>query len=91
MIFKNIRSLIYSPLELVVNDEKIDNVEVNDPAIDVYNYYEVIGIRAAIKYFDNFEEERLIISLKPTMIDYYTKTSGARQSNQVESGCSCKK
>ena len=46
MIFKTIRPLIFSPLVLIIGDEEIADVEVNDPAIDIYDYYEVIGISA---------------------------------------------
>ena len=71
MIFKAIRYLIYSPLILIIEDKRIENVDTHDPDIDIYDNYEVIGIRADIKYFDNFEEEAVVVSLKPTKTSYY--------------------
>ena len=73
MIFKAIRYLIYSPLMLIVEDKRIENVDTHDPDIDIYDNYEVIGIRAGIRYrFSGDEsEEKLIISLKPTKTSYY--------------------
>ena len=63
MIFKAIRYLIYSSLQLVINDSHIYDVDTHDQAIDIYNNYEVIGIRS--EYYDY--EEYVVISLKPTI------------------------
>ena len=76
MIFKDSRPLIYSRLELIVDGRHIEQVETNDPAIDIYDYYEVIGIRAGIDYYSSFDldgalnhydEAKVIISLKETL------------------------
>lgn len=93
MIFKSIRPLIYSPLDLIIGDETIENVDVNDPAIDIYDYYEVIGIRAGVDYYFSGDEaeEKLIISLKPTITSYYENTAGQKTRETYESSCSCKK
>ena len=93
MIFKAIRPLIFSPLVLIVDGEEVDNVEVNDPAIDIYDYYEVIGIRAGIDYYFSGDEaaEKLIISLKPTITSFYEKAATPKVRETYESGCSCKK
>ena len=63
MIFKAIRYLIYSSLQLVIDNTHLYDVDTHDPAIDIYNNYEVIGIRS--EYYDN--EEYVVISLKPTI------------------------
>ena len=93
MIFKSIRPLIFSRLELIIGDEDIEDVEVNDPAIDIYDYYEVIGIRAGVNYFDSWKdyEGRVVISLKPTLTSFYEKAATSKAKETYESGCSCKK
>ena len=93
MIFKAIRPLIFSRLELIIGDEDIEDVEVNDPAIDIYDYYEVIGIRAGVDYYFSGDEasEKLIISLKPTITSFYEKAATPKVRETYESGCSCKK
>lgn len=93
MIFKQIRPLIFSRLELIIGDENIEDVEVNDPAIDIYDYYEVIGIRAGVNYFDSWKdyESRVIISLKPTITSFYEKAAASKAREACEYGCSCKK
>lgn len=63
MIFKAIRYLIYSSLQLVIDDIHLYDVDTHDQAIDIYNNYEVIGIRS--EYYDH--EEYVVISLKPTI------------------------
>ena len=63
MVFKTIRPLIFSPLVLIVGDEEIADVEVNDPAIDIYDYYEVIGITA---WAFSEDEGAVVVSLKNT-------------------------
>lgn len=88
MIFKSIRPLIFSPLVLIVDGEEVDNVEVNDPAIDIYDYYEVIGIRAWA-FMEN--EGAVVISLKPTITSFYEKAATSKAKETYESGCSCKK
>lgn len=88
MIFKSIRPLIFSPLVLIVDGEEVDNVEVNDPAIDIYDYYEVIGIRAWA-FMEN--EGAVVISLKPTITSFYEKSATSKARETYESGCSCKK
>ena len=88
MIFKAIRPLIFSPLVLIVDGEEIENVEVNDPAIDIYDYYEVIGIRAWA-FMEN--EGAVVISLKPTITSFYEKAATPKARETYESGCSCKK
>lgn len=62
MIFKEIRYLIYSSLQLIIDDTHLYDVDTHDPAIDIYDYYEVIGIRS--EYYDH--EEYVVISLKET-------------------------
>ena len=93
MIFKSIRNLIFSPLVLIVDGEEVDNVEVNDHSIDIYDYYEVIGIRAGVNYYFSGDEaeEKLIISLKPTITSYYENAATQKVRETYESGCSCKK
>lgn len=88
MIFKSIRPLIFSPLVLIVDGEEIENVEVNDPAIDIYDYYEVIGVRAWAFMED---EGAVVISLKPTITSFYEKSATSKARETYESGCSCKK
>ena len=79
--------MIFSPLALIVDGEEIENVEVNDPAIDIYDYYEVIGIRAT--YWDG--EDYIEISLKPTISDYYTEAKATQIRGSYETGFICKK
>lgn len=67
MIFAQIRSLIFSPLILIVEGKKLYDVETLDPAIDIYDYYEVIGIRA--DYYDH--ETYIVVSLKAKDTSYY--------------------
>jgi len=67
MIFKAIRYLIYSPLILIIEDKKIYDVEVESPQLDIYNNYEVIGIRAESFIPDDY----VVISLKPTLSNHY--------------------
>ena len=62
MTFKEIRYLIYSSLQLIVDDIHLYDVDTHDQAIDIYNNYEVIGIRS--EYWDH--EEYVVISLKNT-------------------------
>lgn len=88
MIFKTIRPLIFSPLVLIVGDEEIENVEVNDPAIDIYDYYEVIGIRAWAFMED---DGAVVISLKPTITSFYEKSATQKVKEAYESGFMCKK
>ena len=62
MIFKEIRYLIYSSLQLIVDDRHLYDVDTRDQAIDIYNDYEVTSIRS--EYYDH--EEYVVISLKNT-------------------------
>lgn len=80
--------MIFSPLALIVDGEEIENVEVNDPAIDIYDYYEVIGIRAWAFMED---ECAVVISLKPTISDYYTEAKATQIRGSYETGFTCKK
>lgn len=88
MIFKTIRPLIFSPLALIVGDEEIADVEVNDPAIDIYDYYEVISISAWAYAEDN---GAVVVSLKPTISDYYTEAKTAKIRDSYTSSFICKK
>ena len=88
MIFKKIRPLIFSPLVLIVGDEEIADVEVNDPAIDIYDYYEVIGISAWAYAEDN---GAVVVSLRPTIINYYEKAATQKVKEAYESCFMCKK
>ena len=88
MIFKKIRPLIFSPLVLIIGEQEINNVDVNDPEIDIYNYYEVIGIRAWAFIED---EGAVVISLKPAIADYYTEAKTTQIRGSYESGFTCKK
>ena len=88
MIFKTIRPLIFSPLVLIVGDEEIADVEVNDPAIDIYDYYEVIGISAWAYAEDN---GAVVVSLKPTITSFYEKAAASKAREAYESGFMCKK
>lgn len=67
MNFKQLRNLIYSPLDLIIGDKHLENVEVRDEAFNKYDNYKIIGIRAGINYYFSGDEaaEKLIISLKP--------------------------
>lgn len=67
MIFAQIRSLIFSSLILIIDDKKLYDIDISDPAIDIYDYYEVIGIRA--DYYDH--EEYIVVSLKAKDTSYY--------------------
>ena len=87
MIFKVIRPLIHSPLILVIGEEEVFDVDTSDPKVDIYNYYEVIGIRAT--YWDR--EDYVEISLKPTISDYYTEAKTTQIRGSYESGFTCKK
>ena len=88
MIFKTIRPLIFSPLALIVGDEEIADVEVNDPAIDIYDYYEVIGI-SAWAYAEDIGA--VVVSLRPIITNYYVSAKATQIMDIYESGCSCKK
>lgn len=88
MIFKAIRHLIFSPLVLIIGEEEIANVEVNDPSIDIYDYYEVIGIRS---WAFTEDDGAVVISLKPTITSFYEKSATSKARETYESGCSCKK
>lgn len=88
MIFKTIRPLIFSPLVLIVGDEEIADVEVNDPAIDIYDYYEVIGISAWAFMED---DGAVVISLKPTITSFYEKAATQKVKEAYESCFMCKK
>lgn len=88
MIFKTIRQLIFSPLVLIVDGEKIENVGVNDPAIDIYDYYEVIGISAWAYAEDN---GAVVVSLRPTITNYYVSAKATQIMDSYESGFMCKK
>lgn len=63
MIFKEIRYLIYSPLHLIIDNDDISDVDIHDPAIDIYDYYEVIGITA---WAFSEDEGAVVVSLKNT-------------------------
>jgi len=69
MIFKAIRYLIFSRLDLIIEDQRVNNVEVTDPALDKYDYYEVIGIRSRVDF--EYDESVIVLSLKPTATAYY--------------------
>ena len=88
MIFKEIRYLIYSSLQLIVDDTHLYDVEVNDPAIDIYDYYEVIGISAWAYAEDN---GAVVVSLRPTIINYYEKAATQKVKEAYESCFMCKK
>lgn len=72
MVFKEIRNLIFSPVELIIDGEHAGNVVLND-FTELYDDYEVIGIRAdydeyVIKHQDyDYIESRVVISLKETL------------------------
>ena len=87
MIFKTIRPLIHSSLILVIGEEEVFDVDISDPKADIYNYYEVISIRAI--YWDN--EEYIKISLKPTISDYYTEAKTTKIRDNYTSSFMCKK
>ena len=87
-MFKTIRPLIFSPLVLIVGDEEIADVEVNDPAIDIYDYYEVIDI-SAWAYTEN--NGAVVVSLRPTISDYYTEAKTTKISDNYASSFMCKK
>ena len=93
MIFKKLRPLIYSPLDLIIGDIRVENVEVNDPEIDMYDYYEVIGIRAGVDYyiFGSNAEGRIIVSLKSTLTDYTESTNIKKPRKTYEAEYTCKK
>ena len=87
MVFKTIRPLIHSSLILVIGEEEVFDVDISDPKVDIYNYYEVISIRA--NYWDN--EEYIEISLKPTISDYYTEAKTTKIRDSYASSFMCKK
>lgn len=66
MIFKEIRYLIHDRLDIIIGKDEYRYVDINDPDTDKFDYLEVIGIRAGIEYYDNIEEEKVVISLKET-------------------------
>ena len=66
MKFKQLRNLIYSPLELIIGDKHLENVEVRDEAFNKYDNYDVIGIRSATHFrSEYYYESNVVISLKP--------------------------
>lgn len=73
MTFKSIRHLIYSPLELIIGDMHVENVDTHASELDIYDDYEVIGIRAGVDIYTNkhFEydnyEPKVVISLKESL------------------------
>ena len=87
MIFKTIRPLIHSSLILVIGEEEVFDIDISDQKADIYNYYEVISIRAT--YWDN--EEYIEISLKPTISDYYTEAKTTKIRDSYTSSFMCKK
>lgn len=87
MIFKTIRPLINSSLILLIGEEEVFDVDTLDPKVDIYNYCEVISIRA--NYWDN--EEYIEISLKPTISDYYTEAKTTKIRDSYTSSFICKK
>lgn len=66
MIFREIRYLIYDRLDIIVGKDEYRYVDTHDSDTDKFDYLEVIGIRAGIEYYDNIEEEKVIVSLKDT-------------------------
>lgn len=72
MVFKEIRDLIFSPVDLIIDDKHIENIVISD-FTDLYNDYEVIGIRSdydkyVIKHQDyDYIESKVVISLKETL------------------------
>ena len=68
-------------------EEEVFDVDSSDPKADIYNYYEVISIRAI--YWDN--EEYIEISLKPTISDYYTEAKATKIRDSYTSSFMCKK
>ena len=72
MRFKEIRNLIFSPVELIIDDKHIENIVISD-FTNIYDDYEVIGIRADYdeyirKHQDcDYIESRIVISLKETL------------------------
>lgn len=75
MIFAQLRNLIYSSLILIIDDKKIYDVDTHDPDIDIYDTYEVIGVRSS--YYDH--EEYVVVSLKPSLISNYDHAISGEQ------------
>lgn len=71
MIFKEIRYLIYDRLDIIIGKDEYRYVDINDSDTDKFDYLEVIGIRAGIEYYDNIEEEKVVISLRETDTVHY--------------------
>ena len=79
---------MFSRLELIIGDENIEDVEVNDPAIDIYDYYEIVGISAWAYAEDN---GAVVVSLRPTISDYYTEAKTTKIRDSYTSSFMCKK
>ena len=70
--FKDIRYLIYSPLELVIGSIHLENLDTHDESLDKYNNYEVIGIRSATHYrSDYYYESNVVVSLRESTSKHY--------------------
>ena len=48
-----------------LTDEELDEIFADDD----FDNYEVIGIRSGMEYYDSFEEDKVVISLKKPSLD----------------------
>ena len=87
MVFKTIRSLIRSALILAIGEEKVFYSDAADQKAGIYDYYEVISVRATC--LDN--EECVEINLKPTISYYYIEDKITHIRDGYESSFVCKK
>lgn len=66
-----LRDVIFSDVVLIVNDKRIDNVDLKDDSIDIYDDYEVIGIRSNAVATPSMVYSCVVVSLKPTAVPSY--------------------
>lgn len=80
MIFKSIRNLIFSDVDIIVTEEgTFRDVDLSDSFANMFDYCEVIGIRSV--------NNKVIISLRKTATKIVNDV-GAVIDNLIESSCS---
>ena len=74
MKFREVKDLIYSPLLLVIGDKKLYPISV-ERVPELYDRFEVIGIRSLNDASTNYEDA-IVVSLKEPL--YATESRGDR-------------
>lgn len=88
MCFNDIRFLIYSDLDLIVDGKRIKHVDISSDTIDMYDDYEVIGIRSEL--IDNFDS-KIVISLSSSITSFRDRIFTDVMSSIQDSSHQCKK